>query len=517
MRMLLRGGQVLSPAHPRATALGVEEGQVAFVGDETEAEGWATYADLVVDLAGRLVTPAFVDAHVHLAQTGLSAASVDLGTPTLVAALDALAAHARQDHHAVLLGHGWDESQWPERRPFTRAEVDRATGGKPAYLARIDAHSAVVSSAFLDAVPRLAGIEGYAEEGWLTRTAHDTARQALFELLPGSTRADALLRALREAAAQGIGQVHEMGAPHLSPADDFTRLDALALAHDGALPQVVRYWGSAATDETFSIAREHGCIGLAGDLCADGAIGSRTSALRAPYTDEPDTSGALYLDHDTVRDHVVACTRAGVQGGFHVIGDRAADTVVAGIAAAVEQLGVDAVRVARHRLEHVEMLDHGDAGRLAAWGVTASMQPAFDALWGGDAALYAQRLGRERAGRMNAVGTLLGAGVRVAFGSDTPVTPFAPWAAVRAAVHHQTPAQRIDPAAAFAAHTCGGWEAAGLSGGDLRPGAPASLVVWDVTPQSPEVPALDLGSPLPTAHLTLVHGRIAHEETGALR
>src|SRR5690606_39010021 len=196
---------------------------------------------------------------------------------------------------------------------------------------------------------------------------------------------------------------------------------------------------------------------------------------------------------------------------------RAADTVVAGLAAAAAEVGVDAVRGARHRLEHVEMLDPADAARLAAWGVTASMQPAFDALWGGDAALYAQRLGGERAGRLNVIGALRAAGVRVAFGSDTPVTPFAPWYGVRAAVHHQTPQQAIDPEAAFAAHTHAGWEAAGLSGGRLAPGEPASLVVWDVTPVTAAVPALDLGSPLPTAHLTLVQGRIAHEQTGALR
>lgn len=517
MRLLLRGGHVLSPTHPHATAIGIEDGRIAFVGDETAADSWATHADLVWQLTGRLVTPAFVDAHVHLAQTGLAASSVDLGTPTLVAALDALADHARHDQHSVLLGHGWDESQWPERRPFTRAEVDRATGGRPAYLARVDAHSAVVSSAFLDAVPHLDALDGYADDGWLTRTAHDTARQALFELLPASTRADALLRALRDAAAVGIGQVHEMGAPHLSPPDDFTRLDALAVAHDGGLPEVVKYWGAAATSESLDLAEELGCVGLAGDLCADGAIGSRTSALRAPYADDPGTAGALYLDETTARDHVVACTRRGLQAGFHVIGDRAADTVVAGLAAAVDELGVERVRAARHRLEHVEMLDHADVERLATWGVTASMQPAFDALWGGDAALYAQRLGTERAARMNAIGTLLAAGVRVAFGSDTPVTPFAPWYAVRAAVHHQTAAQRIAPAEAFAAHTAGGWAAAGLSGGLLVADAPASLVVWDATPGAATVPALDLGSPLPTAHLTLVHGRIAHEETGALR
>ena len=79
-------------------------------------------------------------------------------------------------------------------------------------------------------------------------------------------------------------------------------------------------------------AREVGAAGLAGDLCIDGAIGSRTAAVAQPYADA-DTHGARYLSDDEIREHLVECTRAGLQAGFHCIGDDAVAAAVGGIAA----------------------------------------------------------------------------------------------------------------------------------------------------------------------------------------
>ncbi len=134
----------------------------------------------------------------------------------------------------------------------------------------------------------------------------------------------------------------------------------------------------------FSQARPAPLFGLAGDLCADGSIGSHTAALRAPYADDAVDRGHAYLDADQIRDHVVACTEAGLAAGFHVIGDAALDNVLAGFAAAADIVGLEAIRAGDHRLEHVEMADaaaHRGAGRL---GLLASVQPVFDAWWGGD-------------------------------------------------------------------------------------------------------------------------------------
>ncbi|NJA56016.1 amidohydrolase family protein, partial [Streptomyces sp. NEAU-H3] len=172
--VLLRGGEVHSPADPFATAMVVERGHVAWVGSEGAADAFADGVDEVVHLEGALVTPAFVDAHVHATGTGLALTGLDLSEATsLEEALDRVAAHARtRAGDRVLLGHGWDASRWPGGRPPTRAELDRATGGRPLYLSRIDVHSAQVTTALLDLVPHAATLRGHHPEAPLTADAH---------------------------------------------------------------------------------------------------------------------------------------------------------------------------------------------------------------------------------------------------------------------------------------------------------------------------------------------------------
>jgi predicted amidohydrolase YtcJ len=214
-------------------------------------------------------------------------------------------------------------------------------------------------------------------------------------------------------------------------------------------------------------------------------LGSRTAFLSGEYVGGGRGHG--YLDAGQVRAHVLDCDRHGVQGGFHAIGDAAIATVLAGFAGAAQVLGVDRLRAARHRVEHAEILDRRLIRGFVEYGIVASVQPAFDRLWGGAGQMYAQRLGPDRALESNPLGALHAVGVTMAFGSDAPVTPLDPWGAVRAAVCHHNPVQRMSVRAAFAAHTRGGWRAVGVlpggaevSGyGVLAPGLPATFAVWD--------------------------------------
>jgi predicted amidohydrolase YtcJ len=506
-RVLLRGGCVYSPEHPSATAMLTVGETVAWIGDEGGAAAHLDEAELVVELDGGLVTPGFVDAHVHLAKTGLALQTLDLSNTVSVAdALDRLAEYATRHVGAVLVAHGWDESRWPDPRPFTGAELDRAVGDRVAYVSRVDSHSAVVSSALLDLEPAISGLRGWRGDGGIERDAHHAARGVVDSLWSDPERRQALLLALREAARVGITSVHEVNAPHISPYDDARLISALR--RERPLPEVVAYWGALLGGEH---ADAVGLAGFAGDLCIDGAIGSRTAALHAPYQDA-DGAGHLYLDDVQVRDHVVWCTERGLQAGFHVIGDRGVDTAVSGLEQAAAKVGTEQMFVARHRLEHVEMPTPSAIALLAALHVVASVQPMFDAAWGAPGELYEKRLGTARSTPMNPFASMRRAGVTLAFGSDSPVTAMGPWAAVRAAVHHHHPAERLTVEAAFEAHTRGGHRARRADdAGTLVSGAAATYAIWEHADRTARdgadrLPALAPSEPLPSCVRTVVAG-----------
>ncbi len=525
-RVLLHGGVVYSPASPFATAMLIDGDTVAWLGEDSAAEAHRDAADRIIDLDGALVTPGFVDAHVHATSTGLALTGLDLSrTRSLAEALSLLEARARGLRGGAILGHGWDETRWPENRPPTREELDRASWGSVVYLSRIDVHSAAVSSALVAMVPEARDLPGWDASLPLSREAHHVVREAALGTITVAQRRAAHAAARQEAASLGIVAMHEMAGPTISSEADLADLLSLSAREPG--PLITGYWGELAREGGLERARALGARGVAGDLFADGAIGSRTAHLCRPYADDPGTAGAGYLSARDVADHVISATEAGLQAGFHVIGDAAAESVIEGLRAAATHVGVAAMRAGLHRLEHAELLTDDHVATMADLGVVASMQPMFDGLWGGPGGMYEQRLGAERTATMNRFADLVAAGVLVSFGSDAPVTDLGPWAAVRAAVHHSNAAQAMSGRAAFSAHTRAGWRAVGEPGtGVLAPDAPAHLAIWQVDeirvqapderisawstdPRSgtPGLPALSPDHPLPGCLRTVVAGR----------
>ena len=537
---LLRGGAVYNPAEPYATAMLTVGDTVAWIGSEDGADLHADAADAVIDLRGALVTPAFVDSHVHATSTGLALTGLDLaGATSGTDLLDRVAAYARSlPADAVVLGTGWDETAWADSIPPSAEELDRAGGGREVYISRVDVHSAAVSSALLAAVPEATGAVGFRANGVVTQDAHHLLRAAAFARITEAQRTEAQRAARTRAAELGIGSLHECGGPQISGEADFTGLLALAAAEPG--PYVFGYWGEL-TDPLKAL--ELGGVGAGGDLFIDGAIGSRTAALRDPYADAAETGNAAhggvnYLEVEAIAGFLAACAEAEVQPGFHVIGDYAMDLLVGGLELAADAVGENRVRALTVRAEHAEMADRRVIDKLAKHGVVVSAQPGFDAAWGGAEGMYARRLGRERAEGMNPFAAYGKAGVVLAFGSDSPVIPLGPWDAVRAAAFHRTPASRITVRAAFAAHTRGGWRALrpgapGVPGdeqGVLAPGTAATYAVWqagDLVVQTPDarvaawstderagvpgLPDLTPGLPTPACSRTAVRGRVVHD------
>ncbi|MCZ2404058.1 amidohydrolase family protein [Paenarthrobacter sp. Z7-10] len=535
---LYRNGSVYSAADPLATAMLVDGDTVAWVGSEHAATSLADSRMRLVDLQGALITPGFVDSHVHVTETGLALESLDLtGARSLTQLLDLVESAATapgrggtangpagerlaSEPAGMILGYGWDESNWPERRAPTAEELERAGGGREVYLARVDVHSAVVSAG-LAARCALAALDGWQGTGTVVRAAHVAARAAS-RALSSASRRSSQVRALSAAAAAGYVALVEMSAPQVGSAEDLSLLAELTAGSGtaAALPQVLPYWGQAVTsaEEARTVLDALGTpvLGLAGDLNIDGSIGSHTALLRKPYDDDPAQHGTQFLSVEQVADHLAAASELGLQAGFHLIGDGAMDVAVEGLHRAAERVGIDKVRAAGHRFEHAEMADAAAISALARHAVTVSLQPSFDALWGGSNGLYAARLGAERARSLNPIAAFFAAGVPVCFGSDAPVTPLRPWASVRACLQHHEPSQRISARAAFLGHTRAGWRAVRDSDplmGQLVPGAPASFAVWEVEElmvqvadqrvqswstdpraRTPLLPALDTGS-----------------------
>ena len=527
MTTLLLNGRVHSPAMPDATAMAVRDGVVAWLGSDDV--GRAQFPDAkIVDLDGAFVAPAFVDSHVHLTATGLTLAGLDLRTATsLRHCLALLGDYVRAHPEGPIWGHGWDESCWPEKTAPRTDDLDAVVGDRPAYLARVDVHSAAASTAVRRLAPGLAEAAGFDPQRPLTSDAHHLVRAAARDRLSPGQRREARLAALDAAAAFGIVAVHECAGPDIGGLDDWHEVRAT----DHGV-EVVGYWGEHVTtaEQARELIDRTGTRGLAGDLFVDGALGSHTAWLHQPYTDAPDCCGNVYLDTDAITSHLRACTEAGITAGFHVIGDAAASAVVTALQRVVDHLGVPAVARCGHRLEHLEMITDDEAGRLGAWGVFASMQPNFDALWGGDLGMYAQRLGVQRSTRLNSLALLASQGVPIAFGSDSPVTDMNPWGTVRAATRHHTPGSAISARAAFAAATRGAWRAGGVHDGvtgTLIPGAPASYAIWEAdefevsapadavqrwsTDRRSRVPALPrLDGRLPRCRQTVHRGAVIH-------
>ena len=532
---LLLGGRIYTPSSPDATAMAVTDGIVSWTGEDRTGRALHPGAE-EIDLAGAFVAPAFVDTHVHTTALGLALTGLDLGgCSSRVECLHRIRSFAAQSTDAVIWGQGWDDAAWADGGPLCTADLDEAAPGRNVYLTRIDSHSAACSTALRRASDLSESARGFHPQHPLTADAHHAVRSTARSLLTVADRSAAHRSALDLAASRVVCAVHECGGPDIAGLDDFREL--LAFEHG---VQVRGYWGQAVdtAEEARQLLAATGAHALGGDLFVDGSIGSHTAWLTQPYSDALGTgddsgTGIAYLGPDSISAHLLACTEAGIQTGFHAIGDGAVGAVVEALEQTASLMGGPALASRGHRIEHLEMVSAAQADKLASWGVIASMQPAFDALWGGESGSYSTRLGTQRAADLNPLARLASAGVSLAFGSDAPVTPVDPWAMLRAAVNHRTAGSGISPRAAFAAATRGAWRAGGVRdglAGTLVAGAPASYAVWDTTelvvrapadtvarwstdPRAgvPALPALEPESTSPRCLRTVHRGRVIHE------
>lgn len=391
-----------------------------------------------IRLEGTIV-PGFIDSHVHLTPTGLYGAGLDLREARSVSeVLGQLESHARgSDGDPWVIAGNFDPGRNETDEMPTRVQLDAATNGAKVMVSRTDGHSCALSSAALEFLDLEEGLEGIDLDeageptGVVRNKANYAARAQIFTTLPASAVEKAQRDACEIALSKGITCVHEMaGGSYMGEAD----LGVLIAAMDTYPIHVVPYVATLDVGEVMGL----GLRQIGGDLFLDGSIGSMTAAMTEPY-EGTDTTGTLYRSDEEITAWFVESARAGLQAGVHAIGDAAVEQALRCLEDAWMELGPEGGLGAHHlgqRIEHLECVTSDQLERALRLGVIPSVQPAFDAYWGGPDGMYAERLG-ERAAEMNPFYRMIAYGLQPAGGSDSTVTPLDALAGVAAGVNHK--------------------------------------------------------------------------------
>jgi predicted amidohydrolase YtcJ len=490
-------GAGLAEDNPQTVqAMAIGDGKVIAIGTTAEIKRLAGPKTVLRALdagrSGTFVFPGFNDAHTHLGGAGQTKLNVDL---TGIKSRDAMLARVKVFADAAPAGHwltggNWDHTLWADKTLPSRQDLDKVTGDHPAFLDRIDGHISIANTAAL----KVAGITGVTmppqggaidldAKGEPTGILRESAQGLVYKVIPPPTteerrRGDEL--AIADAVSHGITSVQDF-----SDWQDFLVFEELEkegalrvritewLPFKDSLPELIKM--RAHHDPNDPMLRTGFLKGF-----MDGSLGSRTAAMKAPFSDDPNNSGLPQYTQVQLNTMAVERAQAGFQLGFHAIGDKAAAMALDAYA----QPGIPTT--ARNRIEHAQVVDPADIPRFKQLGVIASMQPNHlltDMNWAED------RLGPARAAYSYAWKAFLDAGVPLAFGTDYPVEPVTPFRGLYAAVTRMNesgtktyyPENKITRGQALYAYTQGSAyaEFAEKHKGKLVPGYDADFVLVD--------------------------------------
>ena len=416
---------------------------------------------------------------------------------------------------------------------MTADTIATAVADRPALLYLYDGHTALVSRAAL----QLAGVHSEESFADASRIVVDTDGTPTGELRGESAIARVLSVIPMPPTAEQVTLVQDtltqLSASGLTGACimDGTpaTLDLLAEADSSSAGLPLRIVSAidhapgddeAMLDERLAMRDRRGARWRGGlvKLYADGVIETGSGWLY-----EPDTLGggqtSFWNDPAAFREIVRRYHDAGFQIATHAIGDRAIGATIEAYRAA----GAPAMPAPPHRIEHLECMADRDLGRMAAAGITASVQP-LHMQWrhadGSDD--WSARLGPERTQRAWRVRDMIRAGLLVALGSDWPVAQYDPrigmaWARLRRTpgipdAHVFEPDQVLTPTEALLGFTRWAAQAQGDSdAGVIRVGARADLAIWD---ENPLLIDADTLPDLPV-HATIMDGRATFRSADA--
>ena len=506
---------------PQAEALAIQGGRIIAIGKEADVLNMAGADCIVEDMGGRIILPGLTDAHLHLEYYAFSLKKIDCETETKAECLRRVAERAKSTPAGQwILGHGWNHNQW-DAGIGTAAELDAVAPGHLVYLTSKSLHNSWCNTAALQA----AGITDNTldpKDGTIGRDTSGKANGILYEeavnlvenILPEPTIAEtctALLTAQQALWQFGITGVHDFDGRSCFAALQILDSENKLLLR--VLKGIPRTLLDAAI--TLGLRSGHGSPFLrtgALKLFVDGALGPHTAAMLAPYEDDPDNTGMLFMERDELLEYGIKASSNGINMAVHAIGDAANHEIIEAYAALRQVEREMGLPHLRNRIEHVQCLYPDDQPRLAELEIIASMQPLHTT----SDMFTADRCWGARAANAYVFQNLLMQNTHLIFGSDCPVESPNPFLGIHAAVTRRRPdgapgpdgwfpEQRLTLDQALHAYTSGPAYAAGLeaASGKLTASYLADLIVLNKDPYT--LPPQDLHSLLPAA--TMVDGQ----------
>jgi hypothetical protein len=509
--LVLVGGRIhtLDPGTPEATALLVRDERIVAVGTEAEVRQKAGADARVLDLGGRAVIPGLIDTHTHLfdAMQSRVAGDLDVGIPAVQSLAEAVAAVRQRASTtpagAWIVGDGWGESKWPERRSIRKTDLDPVSAGHPVYLVHVSGHAGTLNSDGL----RLSGISRataappggeieHGADGEPTGVLKDTAMGlAKIERKPfgPAERLATAERVGRECAAVGLTTIHNSILP-IEDAETYMQADAQGRLKVRVL--AIPFIPNQGTEEALTRLKTLGVKtgdhkgrvtwGAVKFMC-DGGMAAKTIAVTPPGpVDDPKNLGLLGWETPQLTAAMKAVRAMGWQITAHAIGDRAIAQVLDALEAALGPNPGDH----RSRIVHCGITTPALLARIQKMGVLVDHNPPFP-YWIGD---WFRNYGPERVAISYRGKTYEDRGIVVSGGSDVGVTPLSPWWGIWAAVERKeyltgevlAPSERVDVRTALKWYTAGG-AYAGFEEKDksmLAAGRLADLIVLDRDPMA---------------------------------
>ena len=454
-----------------------------------------------IDGGGKTLLPGMIDGHGHVIDLGFYALRLDVtGTQSLQELQQRLRDYAAAHPDTKwILGGGWNQELWPDKRFPTSADLDAAVSDRPVVLERVDGHAIVANGAAMRAAGVTASTRappgGEIHDGVFV----DNAERLVNDAIPKPTAAEndqALAKAQEILLGYGVTGVGSMST-RIADWEAFRRAGAAGKLNVRLMSYLHGTESmSAVPKPTGWLYGDHlRAVGI--KLFADGALGSRGAWLKQPYADKPESRGLqFHSDAEMLKLADTAASR-GFQVATHAIGD-AANAQVIGV---YEQLSKKYGPDRRWRIEHFQIVDPVDIPRLAPAGIIASMQPTHQT---SDRLMAEARLGPNRLAGAYAWQTVLKSGARLAFGSDFPVESPNPFPGLAAGISRQDmsgqppggwiPAERLSLAQDLDAFTRGAAYAGFAEDkfGALEPGKYADFIVVDRDPT--KVDPISLGN-----------------------